>query len=114
MPMTPPDYLFKISAASHTSSVAGAIAKSIRDGHDVTLQAIGAGAVNQAVKSIAVARGYLAGDGLDIVNAPSFIDIDVEGNERTAIRFHITRPADAARIPHVPSIAVGPDPEKKR
>ena len=83
---------FRVSSSSKPTAVAGAIAKSIRDGRSVLLQAIGAGSINQAVKSIAVARGYLASDQLDIVTAPSFIDLDIDGSERTAMRFHIDRP----------------------
>jgi stage V sporulation protein S len=83
---------FRVSSGSHSTSVAGAIAKSIRDGKAVVLQAIGAAAVNQAVKAIAIARAYLVDDHLDIVFVPEFVELVVEGNERTSIRFHVNRP----------------------
>ena len=86
---------FKVSSTSHSTSVAGAIAKSVRDGKSVVLQSIGAGAINQAVKAIAIARGYLIDDHLDIVFVCEFIDLDVEGNARTAIRFHVNQPGSA-------------------
>ena len=69
---------FRVSSSSKPTAVAGAIAKSIRDGRSVLIQAIGAGSINQAVKSIAVARGYLAAEQMDIVSAPSFIDLDID------------------------------------
>jgi stage V sporulation protein S len=84
--------LFKVASKSHPTSTAGAIAGSIRDGKSVVLQAIGAGSVNQAVKAIAIARGYLAGDGLDVICVPEFIDLDLDGNERTAVRLHVDQP----------------------
>ena len=87
--------LFKVSSTSHSTSVAGAIAKSIRDGRSVVLQAIGAGSINQAVKAIAIARGYLVDDHMDVVFVCEFVDLDVEGNERTAIRFHVGTPGSA-------------------
>jgi stage V sporulation protein S len=83
--------LFKVSTTSRAPALAGAIAKSVRDGHQVVLQAIGAGAVNQAMKSIAVARGYLAREGLDLVTAPSFVDLTIEGRECTALRLFVDR-----------------------
>ena len=84
--------LFKVSTASHTTAIAGAIAKSVREGKTVLLQTIGAGAVNQAVKAISIARSYLLDDHLDVVFVASFIDLDVDGNERTAIRLHVGPP----------------------
>lgn len=84
--------LFKVSARSRPVSLAGAIAGATRDGKAVTLQAIGAGSVNQAVKAITIARGFLANDGLEIICVPEFVVLDLDGNERTAVRFHIDRP----------------------
>jgi stage V sporulation protein S len=84
--------LFKVSAHSRPVSVAGAIAGTVRDGKAATLQAIGAGSVNQAVKAISIARGFLAKDGLDIICVPEFVELDIDGNERTAVRFHVNRP----------------------
>ena len=83
------DNLFKVSARSRAVSLAGAIAGTIRDGQPVSLQAIGAGSVNQAVKAIIIARAYLAGDNLDIVCVPEFVELAIDGHERTALRFHV-------------------------
>ena len=78
--------VIKVSAESRTSAVAGAIAGVMREQKHAEVQAIGAGAVNQAVKACAIARMYLAQDGLDIVCIPSFVEVDVDGKERTALR----------------------------
>ncbi len=79
--------IIKVSAKSRSTAVAGAIAGVIRESKRAEVQAIGAGAVNQAVKAIAIARGYLALDGYDIVCIPSFTEVDINGQERTAIKF---------------------------
>ncbi|MDR2491951.1 MAG: stage V sporulation protein S [Coriobacteriales bacterium] len=79
----------KVSSKSSPSSVAGAIAGMIKDGVPVKIQSVGAGAVNQAVKAIAISRGFLAPIGIEIVCAPAFADIDIEGEVRTAIRFTV-------------------------
>jgi stage V sporulation protein S len=78
--------IIKVSANSRTSAVAGAIAGVVREHNHADVQAIGAGAVNQAVKAVAIARGYLHEDGLDVVCIPEFTTVDIEGKERTAIR----------------------------
>ena len=78
--------VFKVSARSRSTSVAGAIAGVIREGQIAEVQAIGAGAVNQAVKAIAIARGFLAPSGIDLICIPAFADIVVDGAERTAIK----------------------------
>jgi len=78
--------IIKVSAASRTSAVAGAIAGVVREHNHADVQAIGAGAVNQAVKAVAIARGYLQEDGLHIVCLPEFTTVTIEGKERTAIR----------------------------
>jgi stage V sporulation protein S len=79
----------KVSAKSRSTAVAGAIAAVIREQKHAEVQAIGAGAVNQAVKALAIARGYLLDDTppVDIVCTPYFTDVDIEGQERTAVRF---------------------------
>ena len=88
--------LIKVSATSQTTAVAGAIAGIIRERRQVDVQAIGASAVNQAVKAIAIAHGYLVDDGLDIWCLPGFVQVDVAGLERTAVRFTVeVRPAPA-------------------
>ena len=78
--------LLKVSANSNPSSVAGALAGTIREAGKAEIQAIGAGALNQAVKAIAIARGFVAPQGIDLVVIPAFIDIEVDGEERTAIK----------------------------
>jgi stage V sporulation protein S len=78
--------IIKVSAASRTSAVAGAIAGVVREHNHAEVQAIGAGAVNQAVKAVAIARGYLREDGLHVVCLPEFTTVIIEGKERTAIR----------------------------
>jgi stage V sporulation protein S len=79
----------KVSSKSSPSSVAGAIAGMIKDGVHVEIQSVGAGAVNQAVKAIAIARGFLSPIGIEICCAPAFADIDIDGETRTAIRFAV-------------------------
>ena len=82
--------LFKISATSNVTRVAGAIALSLKEDGQLDIQAIGANAINQMVKSIAIARGQLSPNGFDLVCVPSFIIINFdEGIERTAIKFEV-------------------------
>ena len=78
--------IIKVSARSRTASVAGAIAGIIREVGRAEVQAIGAGAVNQAVKAVAIARGYLLEEEKDIVCVPSFVEVIIDGSERTALR----------------------------
>ena len=81
--------VFRVSAKSNPNSVAGAIAGAIREQEEVKqieLQAIGAGAINQAVKGIIIARGFVAPNGIDLVCIPAFTDIQMEDEERTAIK----------------------------
>ncbi len=86
--------LIKVSAQSRSTAVAGAIAGVMREHGYAEVQAIGASAINQAVKAATIARGYLEQDGIDIVLVPSFTEVDIEGNERTALRFAVfKRPA---------------------
>ena len=95
------DYL-KVSSKSSPASVAGAIAGMVKDGVPVNIQSVGAGAVNQAIKAVAIARGFLIPTGYDISCAPTFSDIDIDGQSRTAIRIaiyvHRLTPADATCI----------------
>jgi stage V sporulation protein S len=81
----------KVSSKSSPASVAGAIAGMIKDGNTAEIQAVGAGAVNQAVKAIAISRGFLSPVGIEICCVPSFADIVIDGEYRTAIRFAIER-----------------------
>jgi stage V sporulation protein S len=78
--------ILKVSSHSSPNSVAGAIAGVIREKKMVEVQAVGAGAANQAVKAIAIARGYLAPIGVDLVCIPAFANILIDGEERTAIK----------------------------
>ena len=78
--------ILKVSSKSVPNSVAGALAEVIRAKNGAEIQAIGAGAINQAVKAIAIARGFVAPSGLDLICIPAFTDIEVEGEKRTAIR----------------------------
>ncbi len=79
----------KVSSKSSPSSVAGAIAGMIKDGVPVDIQCVGAGAVNQAVKAIAISRGFLSPIGIEIMCIPSFADIEINGEYRTAIRLSV-------------------------
>ena len=79
----------KVSSKSSPASVAGAIAGMVKDGVGVEIQAVGAGAVNQAVKAIAISRGFLSPVGIEVACIPSFADIVIDGEYRTAIRFAI-------------------------
>jgi stage V sporulation protein S len=81
--------ILKVSAKSRPSAVAGAIAGVVREARRAEVQAIGAGATNQAVKAIAIARDYLADDEINMICIPEFIDVVIESQERTAIRFII-------------------------
>ena len=78
--------MIKVSANSRTSAVAGAIAGVVREHKRAEVQAIGAGAVNQAVKALALATGYLKGDEIRVVCVPEFVDVEIEGKIRTAIK----------------------------
>jgi len=79
----------RVAAQSRSTAVAGAIAGIIREHGRAEVQAIGAGAVNQAVKAVAIARGFLALEGLDVVCIPTFVDVEIDGKERTAIRLTV-------------------------
>lgn len=91
--------VIKVSAKSRSTAVAGAIAGVIREHGTAEVQAIGAGAVNQAVKALAIARGYLERDELDIVFLPYFKEVDIDGQERTAVRFQV----ESRRIAYLPN-----------
>jgi stage V sporulation protein S len=79
-------YVIKVSGSSRTSAVAGAIAGVFRENKRAEVQAIGAGAVNQAVKALVLARGYLKEDGYEVIFSPEFADVDIDGKVRTAIK----------------------------
>ena len=77
----------KVSSNSDPKAVAGALAAVVREEKKVELQAVGAGAVNQTIKAIAISRGYVAPNGMDLVMIPAFTEIEIDGEERTAIKF---------------------------
>ena len=78
--------VLKVSSRSVPNSVAGAIANMVKDYDSVEVQAVGAGATNQAIKAIAVARGYLITVGIDLICIPAFTTIDIAGEDRTALK----------------------------
>ncbi|MDR7544464.1 MAG: stage V sporulation protein S [Armatimonadota bacterium] len=79
--------VLKVSADSKPKAVAGAVAAILREKGTVEIQAVGAGAVNQAVKAIAISRGFVAPNGIDLVAIPAFTKVEIDGEERTAIKF---------------------------
>jgi stage V sporulation protein S len=83
--------VLKVSAQSRPNAVAGAIAGVIRDSGMAEVQSVGAGATNQAIKAIAIARSYLRDEAIDLVCTPSFTDVMIAGEERTAIRLLVER-----------------------
>lgn len=95
LPKTAEIGMIKVSAKSRPTSVAGAIAGVIREKNSARMQAIGAGAVNQAVKAIAIASGYLEEDEIKINCLPHFTEVDIDGYERTALLFVIQRSEDS-------------------
>ena len=90
--------MIKVSATSRTSAVAGAIAGVVREHHRAEVQAIGAGAVNQAVKALVVATGYLRLDGIHVSCVPEFAEVTIEDKVRTAIKLVI-------EVEHSPSVS---------
>ncbi len=82
--------ILKVSSSSKPNSVAGALAEVIRENNQAEIQAIGAGAINQSIKAIAIARGFLAPAGIDVVCVPAFTDIEVDGIQKTAIKLLVT------------------------
>ena len=81
--------MIKVSANSRTSAVAGAIAGVVREAKRAEVQAIGAGAVNQALKALVLATGYLRSDGIDVACVPEFVDVQIDDKVRTAIKMVI-------------------------
>ena len=79
--------LLKVKNDSNPNAIAGALAEIIKNKRKAEMQAVGAGAVNQAVKAIAVVRGYLAPSGRNIICIPAFTDVEIDGEERTAMKF---------------------------
>ena len=81
--------VLRVSTKSNPNSVAGALAGVLREKGTAELQAVGAGALNQAVKAVDIARGFVAPSGIDLVCVPAFADIEIDGEERTAIKLII-------------------------
>jgi stage V sporulation protein S len=93
--------VIKVSANSRTAAVAGAIAGVVREHKMAEVQSIGAGAINQAVKAVILAKGYLANDGIDIVCVPEFVDVDIDGKVRTAIKLIVTPRTVGTSLPAI-------------
>ncbi|MDN4607393.1 MULTISPECIES: stage V sporulation protein S [Sporosarcina] len=81
----------KVSSRSNPNSVAGALVAVIRDQGYAEMQAVGAGALNQAIKAVAIARGFVAPSGSDLVCAPAFTDIEINGEGRTALKLLVEK-----------------------
>ena len=81
--------VLKVSASSSPKSVAGALAAVVRENGFAEMQAVGAGAINQSMKAVAIARGYLAPAGVNLVVIPSFAEIEIDGQEKTALHFRV-------------------------
>lgn len=95
--------MIKVSATSRTAAVAGAIAGIVREHHRAEIQAIGAGAVNQAIKALILATGYLRLDGIHVSCVPEFADVTIEDKVRTAIKLvvepgHLPNSSEAADL----------------
>jgi stage V sporulation protein S len=94
--------VIKVSANSRTSAVAGAIAGVIREHRHAEVQAIGAGAVNQAIKALVLATGYLKGDGIDVACVPEFVDVAIDDKVRTAVKLVIDPVGEAPEVSEPP------------
>lgn len=88
--------ILKVSSKSNPNSVAGALAGIVREQGAVEVQTVGAGALNQAIKAVAIARGFIAPAGMELTCIPAFADIVINGEERTAIRL-LVEPRDMHR-----------------
>ena len=91
--------VLKVSSKSNPNACAGALAGVLRQDGAVEVQVVGAGALNQAIKAVAIARGFVAPSGVDLVCVPTFADIEIDGESRTAIRLlledrHRRQPVD--------------------
>ncbi len=93
--------MIKVSANSRTSAVAGAIAGVIRESKHAEVQAIGAGAVNQAVKALVLATNYLKNDGIDVACVPEFVDVQIDDKVRTAVKL-VVEPKNHGTAPDEP------------
>ena len=110
IPGEPEVEILKVSSRSNPNSVAGAMAGVVRQTGAVEVQVIGAGALNQAIKAIAIARGYVAPSGIELVCIPTFQDVEIDGEGRTAIRLSIEDRAGRSPASMVSAAALGVRP----
>lgn len=96
----------KVSTRSNPNSVAGAMAGVVRSSGGVLVQVVGAGALNQAIKAVAIARGYVAAGGIDLVCVPTFAEVEIDGELRTAIRLRV---GDRGQVDGNPAVAIAVD-----
>ncbi|MBV8387799.1 MAG: stage V sporulation protein S [Acidimicrobiia bacterium] len=110
--------ILKVSSRSNPNSVAGAMAGVVRQSGAVEVQVVGAGALNQAVKAIAIARGYLTPSNVDLVCVPTFADIEIDGESRTAIRLSVEdrthRMPTASTAPEATAVTATPSADGER
>ena len=99
--------IIKVAGTSRTSAVAGAIAGVFREFRRAEVQAIGAGAVNQAIKALVLARGYLQRDGIEVAYVPEFSDVEIDGKVRTAIKMIVEERNPAMVDPNGEPMAMG-------
>jgi stage V sporulation protein S len=102
--------VLKVSSKSNPNSVAGALAGVLRQAGAVEVQVVGAGALNQAIKAIAIARGFVAPSNIDLVCIPTFADIEIDGQARTAIRLAVEDRSHHHPAPAQPVQPVGRGP----
>ena len=88
-PTEPLTFKFTFSSKSNPNSVAGAIAGLVKENGKAEMQAIGAGAINQAVKAVAIAKGFVAPSGMDLVCSPAFTEVTIDNEDKTGIKFTI-------------------------
>ncbi len=100
--------VLKVSSKSNPNSVAGALAGVLRQSGAVEVQVVGAGALNQAVKAIAIARGFVAPSNIDLVCIPTFADIEIDGQSRTAIRLAVEDRSHRQSLPEEADAGPGP------
>lgn len=106
--------MLKVSSKSNPNSVAGAMAGVVREAGSVEVQVVGAGALNQAIKALAIARGYVAAGGIDLVCVPNFADIEIEGERRTAIRLVIgDRYGNRTAVPPPAELRLAPEVDEE-
>ena len=80
------NFLLKVSSESNPNSIAGALVAMIKENKKAEMQAIGAGALNQAIKAVAISRGFIAPSGIDLICVPAFVEIELNGEKRTGIK----------------------------